>query len=188
MHVYIIIMYLLLLVCRLSIITYHLFLACPFAIDCWASLGRIILRAQLQFPFSWRLLSQCAGLFGLSEMIKFSEISNLAEMYVYFQEVISLFSNFQSLASCNPNRGDTTLFWTDKWTGHNQNQAFKDLYSQLYSFSKMQKCSLQFYVEQEAIRLFSLPLSQLADQLVQLEDQILEANYDENQKDHWSYC
>ena len=121
-------------------------------------------------------------------MIKFSEISNLAEMSVDFQEVISLFSNFQSLASCNPNRGDTTLFWTDKWTGQNQNQDFKDLYPQLYSFSEKQKCSLQFYVEQEASRLFSLPLSQLADQLVQLEDQILEANYDENQNDHWSYC
>ena len=54
--------------------------------------------------------------------------------------------------------------------------------------SKKQKCTLQFYVEQEASRLFSLPLSQLADQLVRLEDQTLEANYDENQNDHWSYC
>ena len=107
---------------------------------------------------------------------------------VDFQEVIRLFSNFQSLASCNPNRGDTTLFWTDKLTCQNQNQASKDLYPQLYSFSKKQKCSLQFYVEQEASRLFSLPLSQLANQLVQLEDQILESNYDENQNDHWSYC
>ena len=56
MHVYIIITYLLLLVCRLSIITYHLFLACPFAIDCWASLGRIILIAQLQFPFFMEII------------------------------------------------------------------------------------------------------------------------------------
>ena len=123
----------------------------------------LFLGPNFSFPFSWRLLSQCAGLFGLSEMIKFSEIFNLAEMSVDFQEVISLFSNFQSLASCNPNRGDTTLFWTDKLTCHNQNQSSKDLYPQLYSFSKKQKCSLQFYVEQEAIRLFSLPLSQLAE-------------------------
>ena len=34
----------------------HLFLVCPFAIDCWASLGRIILRAQLQFPFSMEII------------------------------------------------------------------------------------------------------------------------------------
>jgi len=123
--------------CRLL----HIICFWPVALPLTARLVWVVLFSEpnFSFPFSWRLFSQCAGLL---EMIKFSEISNLAEMSADFQEVISLFSNFQSLASCNPNRGDTTLFWTDKWTGQNQNQAFKDLYPQLYSFSKKQKCSL----------------------------------------------
>jgi len=60
----------------------------------------------------------------------------------WWKEIISLFGNFQTIASCRPNKGDTISFWTQPWTGHDQ--VLKDRYPQPYSFTRKQKCSLQY--------------------------------------------
>jgi hypothetical protein len=70
----------------------HLFFHCPFAVCCWNTLG---LAPLIQYDlldtltafrplgltfsdlFSWRLLSVCAGLFGLLEMIESSEACSI---------------------------------------------------------------------------------------------------------------
>lgn len=44
----------------------------------------------------------------------------------WWKEIISLFESYQSFAICNPSKGDTILFWSDKWT--NQDQALKETY------------------------------------------------------------
>jgi hypothetical protein len=50
------------------------------------------------------------------------------------------------------------------------------------------KCSIQYFVEQVASMLFSLPLSQqAADQLADLENIINELNMDDHCNDTWNY-
>lgn len=102
------------------------------------------------------------------------------------KEILSLHKSFQIFASCKPDKGDSALLWIDSWTG--QAQTLKDHYPQLFSFTKKPKCSLQYYTEQDASRLFSLPLSQqVADQLTELENVINELNMDDSCNDLWSY-
>jgi hypothetical protein len=65
------------------------------------------------------------------------------------------------------------------WIG--QDQALKDLYPHLYSFTKKKtKCSIQYFIEQDDSILFSLPLSQqAANQMEEIENYIQESNFDE---------
>lgn len=94
----------------------------------------------------------------------------------WWKEIMGLFGKYQAMAICKPNSGDTVLFWSQIWTG--QDQALKDLFPQLYSFAKKPKCSVQFFIEQEENRLFSLPLSQMAaDQLEEIANQIQDFDF-----------
>lgn len=87
---------------------------------------------------------------------------------------------------CKANKGDTISFWAQPWAG--QNQPLKVSCPHLFSFTKKQKCSLSFYIEQDVDRIFSLPLSQeAADQLSFIEDYIQDSDLDENRNDIWSY-
>lgn len=104
----------------------------------------------------------------------------------WWKEIINLFGKFQTITSCKTNKGDTISFWTQPWIGHDQ--ILRDRYPQLYSFSRKQKCSLHFFIEQDINRVFSLPLSQqAADQLLHIENHIESSNINENQNDIWSY-
>lgn len=68
-------------------------------------------------------------------------------------------------------------------------KALKDLYAQLYSFTKKPKCSVQYFIEHDESRLFSLPIShQAAEQLEENENRIQESDLTEEQNDIWSYC
>jgi hypothetical protein len=104
----------------------------------------------------------------------------------WWKEVIGLFNKFQTMARCKPNRGGTILFWSQIWIGHDQ--PFKELYPKLFSFTKKPRCSIQYFIEQDENRLFSLPLSQqVAMQLEQNENFIQHSDFDENVNDTWSY-
>jgi len=98
----------------------------------------------------------------------------------WWKDVLKLFDKYQSMASCIPNKGNTVMFWSDVWL----DEAFKNRFPQVYSFSKKPKCSINFFLDQDMSRLFSLPLSiQAADQLQEVEN-ILQAKYwDENVDD-----
>jgi hypothetical protein len=104
----------------------------------------------------------------------------------WWKDIINLFEDFQALSSCKPNKGDTILFWS--LTLSDQNQSLKDLFPQLYSFTKKAKCSLQFFTEHDASRLFNLPLSQqAAAQLEEVMNLLEQAEIDDELNDTWVY-
>jgi hypothetical protein len=105
----------------------------------------------------------------------------------WWKDVISLFPKFESLATCKPNKGDSVAFWSKEWRG--QDQAFKDLYPHLYSFTRKPKCSLLYYMEQDVKMIFSpMPLpQQAAAQLEDIDFCIQQANFEEEINDTWSY-
>lgn len=105
----------------------------------------------------------------------------------WWKDIINLFSKFVTVVTCKPNKGDTISFWTQPWTGHNQ--SLQEMYPEVFSFTRKAKCSLNFFIEQDMSRIFSLPLSQIAaDQLLLIENHINNADMDENQNDIWNYC
>jgi hypothetical protein len=102
----------------------------------------------------------------------------------WWKDIINLFEDFQALSSSKPNKGDTILFWS--LTLSDQNQSLKDLFPQLYSFTKKAKCSLQFFTEHDASRLFNLPLSQqAAAQLEEVMNLLEQAEIDDELNDTW---
>lgn len=96
---------------------------------------------------------------------------------------MKLFDKFQSFATCSHNRGNTVLFWSDIWV----DQAMKDKFLQLFSFTRKPKCSVRFFLSQQSDRIFS-PLSQIAATQLEEVQQILQTrNLDESINDTWSY-
>lgn len=104
----------------------------------------------------------------------------------WWKEIMNLFEDFQTLTSCKPNKDDTVVFLNQTWPRHDQ--PLKDLYPQVYSFTKKLKCSLQYFIEQDISRLFSLPLSQqAAGQLEEIVNLIDQSDLDDEQHDIWTY-
>lgn len=101
------------------------------------------------------------------------------------KEVMKLFDKYKSFALCCPNRGNSVLFWADIWV----DQAMKDKFPQLFSFTRKPKCSVRFFLSQQMDRLFSpLPLPQLASSQLEEVYQILQTrNWDESLHDSWNY-
>jgi len=95
---------------------------------------------------------------------------------------MQLFSKFQKFAVCHPYKGTTVLFWSDDCA------TLKDLYPQLFSFTRKQKCSVRFFLDQSIHRIFSLPLTTLAAQQLEEIDNLLQHRLlDEDTNDVWSY-
>jgi len=101
-----------------------------------------------------------------------------------WKDIMKLFDKFQSLVVCNPNRRNTTLFWSDIWV----DQTMKDKFPQLFSFTRKPKCPVRFFLNQEIGRIFSLPLSQqAAAQLEEIQQLMQVRTWDESISDAWSY-
>lgn len=68
-------------------------------------------------------------------------------------------------------------------------QAIKDKFPQLFSFTRKPKCSVRFFLSQEMDRIFSpLPLPQIADAQLQEMNQIIHSRtWDVTIKDSWHY-
>jgi hypothetical protein len=48
----------------------------------------------------------------------------------WWKDIIKLFPDFSSMATCNPNIGNTSLFWSDNWN----HPCIKDLFPHLFFF------------------------------------------------------
>jgi len=77
------------------------------------------------------------------------------------------------------------IFWSDIWV----DQAIKDKYPQLFSFTRKPKCSVRFFMSQQLNRIFSpLPLPQIAEnQLEELQQTIQSRSWDDSIRDFWHY-
>jgi hypothetical protein len=97
---------------------------------------------------------------------------------------MQLFDKFRNLAVCTPSKGDTVLFWSNNRSGN----ILRGQFPQLFSFTKKQKCSIKYFLDQELKRIFSLPLStQAAAQLEEVEVLLQLSSWDENIDDKWCY-
>jgi hypothetical protein len=98
----------------------------------------------------------------------------------WWKEIMQLYGKFKDIASCSPNRGNNTLFWSEDWSG----TALKEQYPQLFSFTKKPKCSVRFFLDQEINRIFSLHLSiQASAQLDEIQDMLQQRTRNENLDD-----
>jgi len=61
----------------------------------------------------------------------------------WWKDTLKLFDKFKNLATCQPNKGNTVLFWTDIWV----DQSMKDKFPQLFSFRKETKMFYQVFSE-----------------------------------------
>lgn len=102
----------------------------------------------------------------------------------WWKDVLKLFEKFKQFSTCQPNRGNSILLWSDIWI----DQTLRDKFPHLFSFSRKPKCSVRFFINTEMERMFRLPLpNQAALQLQNLELIIQNANWDENVNDRWIF-
>ena len=73
----------------------------------------------------------------------------------WWKDLLKLFIPFRNLTKCDPNRGNTDLFWSGSWSP----SSLKEKYPHLFSFCKKPKCSIRFFLNNELEANFSLPLS-----------------------------
>ena len=80
--------------------------------------------------------------------------------------------------------GNSILIWKD----NRLNPSPSDRFPHLYSFAKKQKCSLKFFVESEANKNFTLPLSvQASEELASLQVLLQQEVGDQQVWDTWTY-
>jgi hypothetical protein len=81
-------------------------------------------------------------------------------------------------------RGDTVLFWTDRWC----NGTMQSLFPRLFSFALDSNLSVEeFCAEEDKADLFQLPLSQQAfGELQRLQQLLGQMHFDIQQPDKWS--
>lgn len=88
------------------------------------------------------------------------------------------------MATCNPSKGNSALFWSDNW---NQ-PCIKDLLPHLFSLARKHNCSISYFLDNEVERIFSLPLSiQAAVELEILQGTLDARNWDQGTEDSWIY-
>ena len=86
--------------------------------------------------------------------------------FFWWKDISKLIDKFLQMTHCQPNRGNSLMFWADNWLP----ATLQNTYPQLYSYAKRQKCSIRYFLEHDLSRLFHLPLSiQASSQLVDLQ-------------------
>lgn len=68
----------------------------------------------------------------------------------WWKDTLKLFDKFKNLATCQLNKHNTVLFWSDIWVDH----SMKDKYPQLFSFARKPKCLVRFFLSQSMDRVF----------------------------------
>lgn len=102
----------------------------------------------------------------------------------WWKDVLKLFQDFCTRTICKPNMGNSVLIWKDNWLNPPPSERFPHL----FSFAKKQKCSLKFFMESDASRNFTLPLSvQASQELIALQESLQQEAGDEQDWDIWSY-
>lgn len=102
----------------------------------------------------------------------------------WWKDIIKFFPEFSSMATCNPNIGNTSLFWSDI----QNHPCIKNLLPHLFSFARKHKCSISYFLDNEVERIFSLPLSIQAVVELEILQSILDArDWDLNTDDSWLY-
>jgi hypothetical protein len=96
--------------------------------------------------------------------------------------------NFWGISSVKLGRGDTFLFWSDKWSLNDSVTPLKERFPRLFSYVLDQDLSTrQAYLMEDMMDLFYLPLSNQAFGEFNELQALMQANPLSDQMDVWSY-
>jgi hypothetical protein len=102
----------------------------------------------------------------------------------WWKDISKLMTKFLQMAQCQPNKGNSVLFWGDNWS----DAALQSKFPQLHSYAKKQNCSIRFFLDKDINRLFYLPLSlQASTQLFELQVLLHTRRWDNDVNDSWVY-
>jgi hypothetical protein len=105
----------------------------------------------------------------------------------WWRDVSSLISDFKSYTDVNTGYGDTVSLWHDLWS----DEPIQELFPQLFSFAKNKEISYRQAAQAESIfDMFSLPLSQIAEDQANLLTDLIDRNgaaHNVTHKDKWSF-
>jgi hypothetical protein len=103
----------------------------------------------------------------------------------WWKDILRLHTIFRGIARCIVGNGATVTFWDDLWA----NDILFAKYPRLYSFAKDQSISVkQIMCTADISEIFTLPLSKQAmEELVSLQLDIQQVNYDEGSSDLWTF-
>jgi hypothetical protein len=97
---------------------------------------------------------------------------------------MSLAPQFIQMSKCTVKSGTSVSFWHDNW----DLGVLKDVYPQLFSFTRSRSCSVFQFLSWDESRSFFLPLSQVAyDQLCSLKESLLDLQLTSSGSDVWLY-
>jgi hypothetical protein len=102
----------------------------------------------------------------------------------WWRDIMKLVDKFLPICQVVVGRGDTVLFWTDRWC----NGTMQSLFPRLFSFALDNNLSVgEFCAEEDKAGLFQLPLSQQAfGELQELQPLLGQLHFDFQQPDKWS--
>lgn len=102
----------------------------------------------------------------------------------WWKTVLKLLPMYKTHARCKANKGDTTLFWTDNWTGEPLSRRFPEL----YSFAVDKDISLiKLQTQEEISLLFHRPLSYQAYTQFNMVQEMINSRVATEDKDQWLY-
>jgi hypothetical protein len=106
----------------------------------------------------------------------------------WWRDIFKLVNDYRDLSFVRPRRGDSFIFWSDKWMLNGSSEPLSVRFPHLFSYVVQPKMSAaQFYSTEDKGTLFYLPHSEQAyEEFTQLSLQ-LSANTLSLDKDHWAY-
>jgi hypothetical protein len=106
----------------------------------------------------------------------------------WWRDVLKQVDNFRGVSSVKPGRGDSFLFWLDRWHIDGSSTALCERFPRLYSFVLHDKMSAaRVYEVDDISTLFYLPLSaQAFEELNQLQ-RMMSSSPLEDRNDEWTY-
>jgi hypothetical protein len=106
----------------------------------------------------------------------------------WWRDVMKQVDNFRGISYIKPGRGDTFLFWSDKWSLNDSVTPLKERFPRLFSYVLDQDLSTrQVYLMEDMMDLFYLPLSNQAFGEFNELQALMQANPLSDQMDVWSY-
>jgi hypothetical protein len=97
----------------------------------------------------------------------------------WWKDILKLFLVFSSIATCNPNHGNSVLFWSD----NSSHPCLSDKFPHLFSFASEQKCSISYFLDNEVDRIFI----QAFEELESLQHILEDRPWDQDISDNWTF-
>ena len=106
----------------------------------------------------------------------------------WWKDLMKLVDQFREVAVVRPGRGDSFLFWSDKWLLNGSVQPLAERYPRLFSFVLDPTLSAaEVYGEEDLLSLFYLPLSEQAYQEYNELTLIMQSSPLSLDQDSWTY-